>query len=54
MLGVGLLYTYPLNGVLCSCLQVQTMQDWLTRNRLHRGTLTDLQDNLAAVEEYQV
>ena len=30
------------------------MQDWLTRNRLDRSTLSDLQDNLAAVEEYQV
>ena len=30
------------------------MQDWLTRNRLDRSTLGDLQDNLAAVDEYQV
>jgi hypothetical protein len=30
------------------------MQDWLIRHGLDRRTVAELQENLAAVEEYQV
>ena len=30
------------------------MQDWLTRHGLDRRTVAELQENLAAVEDYQV
>lgn len=50
----GVAESSPCDGVSNHLPQVQTMQDWLRRHSLDRSTLGDLQDNLAAVDEYQV